>query len=397
MVLPMTAVPRLLLLLSLGNLVIGSAAFVISGIVGAIAQDLGVGTPAVGQAMTVYALATALFAPLLVAATGHWRRKRALLLALLLFTLGNVLCALANDLPLLLLGRALMGVGSMFTPLAAGVALAAVAPQRRGQTLSLVFLGMSLSYVIGVPLGAWIGLKYGWHVAIWFMAAASAAMLALAARGIPADVHAPGSSFAGLGTVLRNRELVLVMLTTLTYFSAIFSTFSYIGPVLNALAPLSSTELSLTVMMFGLAGMAGTLLGGAASNRFGARRTLLVQLPALALMMLLLPFTAGHYGWMLAVMIVWGCAGFGMMTPQQARLAALAPAQAPLVLALNTSMLYLGMALGAAVGGAAVGMLGFARLPWVGAPFALLGLALLFSSKAPHSDSRQRAVENPAP
>ena len=199
----MRAMPPLLFLLALGNLVIGSSAFLIGGIVGDIAQDLGVGAPAVGQAMTVYALSTALFAPLLVVATGRWPRKRALLFALLIFTFGNALCAMAHSLPLLLLGRAVMGAGSMFTPVAAAIALASVAPARRGAALSLVFLGMSLSYVIGLPLGAWVSLHYGWHVTLWAMTAASALMCVAAAYGVPASVQAPGASFAGLAAVLR--------------------------------------------------------------------------------------------------------------------------------------------------------------------------------------------------
>ena len=369
--------PPLLFLLALGNLVIGSSAFLIGGIVGDIAQDLGVGAPAVGQAMTVYALSTALFAPLLVVATGRWPRKRALLLALLIFTFGNALCAMAHSLPLLLLGRAVMGAGSMFTPVAAAIALASVAPARRGTALSLVFLGMSLSYVIGLPLGAWVSLHYGWHVTLWAMTAASALMCVAAAYGVPAAVQAPGASFAGLAAVLRRPDVLAMLLTTMAYFCAIFTTVSYFTPVLQALVPMPGSTLSLTLMAFGLAGVAGTLIGGAAHDRFGALRTMGVQMPALATTMLLLPFTAGHYGAMVVVLLVWACAGFGLMTPQQNRLAELAPAQAPLLLSLNSSMLYIGTALGAAVGGAALGNLGFARLPWVGAPFALLGLALV--------------------
>lgn len=373
---------RLLALLAIGNLVIGSSAFVITGMIDAIARDLGVSAPAAGQAMTAYALATATLAPLAVMASGQWRRKNALLLALLMFLLGNVVCATAHSLTQLLIGRALLGAGSMFTPLAAGIAVAAVGPARRGQALSLVFLGISLSYVTGVPLGAWIGLQHSWQTAVWLMAGATLLMGLLVAWRVPARVNAPGASFAGAAAVLRRGEVQTVLATTLLYFGAIFVMFSYAGPVLTALVPMPAEQLSLTLALFGLAGVVGTLLGGRLGDRLGALVALRWMLPGLALTMLLLPLTAGRFGWMLAVLLCWGVAGFALMAPQQSRLATLSPAQAPLLLSLNTSMLYFGMALGAAVGGAFVGTLGFARLPWVGAPLALAALVLLWRGRA---------------
>jgi DHA1 family inner membrane transport protein len=167
----------------------------------------------------------------------------------------------------------------------------------------------------------------------------------------------------------------------LLYFIAIFLVFAYIGPVLQALLPMTSDRMSLTLMLFGLSGVAGTMIGGWANDRFGSRRSLVVQLSVLGSTMVLLPLTQGHYALIVLVFVVWGIAGFGMMTPQQSRLAVLSPAQAPILLSLNTSMLYVGTALGAAIGGAVVGRVGFAHLAWVGVPFALAGLATLAISE----------------
>ncbi|MCU0969516.1 MAG: MFS transporter [Rubrivivax sp.] len=370
--------PPLLFLFALGNLVVGSSAFLVSGLIGPIAADLGVGLPAAGQAMSVYALVTALAVPPLVALTARWPRRRALLLALALFLAGSVMCAAADSLGTLLAGRAVMGLGSMFTPLAAGIALVLVAPERRGQALSLVFLGMSLSYVVGVPLGAWIGLGWGWQAAVGTMAAAVALLWLAVAAGVPGALQAPAPGMRGLGAVLKRRDVSLVLLTTLLYFVAIFTVFSYIGPVLGALVALGGTGLSVTLALFGLSGVAGTLLGGWATDRFGAWRAMTVLLPTMGTAMLLLPLTEGRYPAMLAVLLVWGAAGFGMMAPQQSRLAQASPAQAPLLLSLNTSMLYLGTAFGAVVGGLAAGPLGVGRLSWAAAPFVALGLVLLW-------------------
>ena len=388
--------PRLLWLLCLINLIIGTGAFVIGGILAPIAEQLGISVPTAGQAMTAYALSTALLAPIVLLATGRWPRKRALLLALALFTLGNLLCALSDSFATLIAGRVLMGLGAVFTPIAAGIAVAVVEPAQRGKALALTFLGISLSYVIGVPLGSWLGLAYEWHTPIWVITGLSLLALIGAALWVPKDIRAPGASFEGLPALLARRDVLSVLVLTLAYFTAIFAVFSYIGPVLQALTPMGREQQSLTLALFGVSGVAGTLIGGAANDRFGARCTLFVQLTLLGATMVLLPLTKGSWPALMTTLLVWGTAGFGMMVPQQSRVAALAPAQAPMLLSLNTSMLYLGTAAGAIVGGAFAARQGFAQLAWAGLPFVAAGLAILWSvhtsSAAVTVDRKEKAA-----
>ncbi|MEO7390913.1 MAG: MFS transporter [Ramlibacter sp.] len=370
--------PAILYLFALTNLVIGTGAFVLTGILQPVATSLGVSVAAAGQAMTAYALASAVFGPLLLLATGRWRRKRAMLFALALFGAGCMLCASASSLAVLLAGRVLMGMGSVFTALVAGVAVAVVAPERRGQALSLAFLGMSLSYALGLPLGTWLGFTYGWQVPVWAVAGACAAVMALLSVALPRDIAAPGASFAGLGSAMRQWPILRVWLRTLLYFMAIFSVFAYSGPVLLALNPLTPAQLSFTLVMFGLSGVAGTIIGGLAVDRFGPVRTVRAQLIVLASMMVLVPLTKGNHLLTVLVFVIWGAAGFGLMAPQQVMLATRSPQQAPLLMSLNGSMLYIGTALGAVTSGAFIAAIGFDRLSWVGLPFALLALATLW-------------------
>ena len=382
----------LLYLFALVNLVIGTGAFVIAGILKLIADDLHVSIPATGQAMTTYALATAILVPVALVLTAKLSRKRAMQLALTLFTLGNVVCALSTSLPPLLAGRVVMGVGAMFTPLAAGLAVTMVAPERRGKALALVFLGVSLADAVGLPLGAWLGFQYGWHVPIIAIAVTSFLALLVITVLVPSDISGPTANFDGLRLVVRSAEIRSTLLITLLYFIAIFCVFSYIGPVQQTLNPMSPEKLSITLAMFGIAGVIGTLLGGWANDRFGALPTLRTQISVLMGSMIMLPFTQGNYALTLTAFIVWGIAGFGMMAPQQSRLATASPANAPLLLSLNTSMLYFGTAAGAALGGAFVGAVvgegwvTFDRLPWIGLPFAAVaGLFIMFSRKLSRS------------
>ena len=369
--------PAVLYLFALCNLVIGSGAFVIGGILLPISESLKVSLAAAGQAMTAYAIATALLAPLLIVLTARWPRKRAIQLALTLFGVGCVVCALSGNLTVLLLGRVLMGAGAMFSAAASALAVSLVAPALRGRALSITFLGMSTSYAVGVPVGAWLGFEYGWRVPVWLSAGASGVMLLAASRWVPANMSSAGVRFAGFGAVARQSAVLRTWLRTLLYFMAIFSVFAYIGPVLQALNPMTSTQLSITLAVFGLAGVVGTLSGGWANDRFGPIRSQRAQLTLLITMMLVLPLTRGHSPATLVVLVLWGIAGFGMMAPQQSLLVGLSAAQAPLLLSLNGSMLYLGTALGAVISGSLIGHLDLSELSWVGVPFALLALGTL--------------------
>ncbi|MBC7611022.1 MAG: MFS transporter [Polaromonas sp.] len=375
--------PRILYFFALCNLVIGSGAFVLGGILQPMSVALGISVAAAGQVMTAYAVATAVLAPALIILTARWPRKRAIQLALLLFTAGCLLSALAPSLLVLLLGRVLMGAGAMFTAAASALAVSMVAPAQRGRALSITFLGMSISYAVGLPVGAWLGFEYGWRVPVWLSAAASLGALLAATWLIPGKLASSGTSFAGFSVAARQGEVLRVWLRTLLYFVAIFSVFAYVGPVLQALNPMTSTQLSITLAVFGTAGVVGTLTGGWANDRFGSINTTKVQLAILIAMMGLLPLTTGHIPATLAALVAWGIAGFGLMAPQQSRLASLSPAQAPLLLSLNGSMLYIGTALGALISGALIDSVGFAHLGWVGLPFALLAMLTLVFDRSP--------------
>ena len=375
--------PRILYFFALCNLVIGSGAFVLGGILQPLAGELGISVAAAGQVMTAYAVATAVLAPVLIFLTAKWPRKRAIQLALTLFTAGNLVSALASDLGVLLLGRVLMGAGAMFTAAVSAYAVTLVAPALRGRALSTVFLGMSISYAVALPIGAWLGFEYGWHTPVWLCAAASLAALIAATVLLPKGVAMQSASFAGFKTAAKQSAVLRVWLRTLLFFIAIFSVFAYVGPVLLALNAMSPALLSVVLAIFGTAGVAGTLLGGWANDRFGSLRTITAQLIVLFAMMCLIPLTQGNLSATIITLVVWGLAGFGLTAPQQNRLVSLGPSQAPLLLSLNSSMLYLGTALGAVVSGSLINSVGLAQLGWVGAPFALAALLTLWFDHAP--------------
>ena len=374
--------PPILYFFALCNLVIGSGAFVLGGILEPVSTSLGISVAAAGQAMTAYALATAILAPMLIILTSKWPRKRTIQLALALFTAGCAVCALAPNLGMLLLGRVLMGAGAMFTAAASALAVSMVPPALRGRALSTTFLGMSVSYAVGIPIGAWLGFEYGWRVPVWLSAGISLAALISVHWLVPGNLVSAGTGFSGFRAAAAQPAVLRIWLRTLLYFVAIFSVFAYIGPVLQALNPMSSAELSLTLGVFGLAGVAGTLIGGWANDRFGSLRCLRVLLSVMMVMMAALPLTRGHPLLTLIMLVTWGVASFGITAPQQSRLTNLSHTQAPLLLSLNGSMLYIGTALGSVLSGTLIGTVGFAELAWVGLPFVALSMITLFFDRS---------------
>lgn len=369
--------PALLYFFALCNLIIASSAFVLGGILEPVSQALNVSLAATGQAMTAYALGAAVVAPMLILSTGRWSRRATILLALGLFSLGSLASALAPSLAWLMVGRVIMGAGVMFTAAASATAVSLVAPAQRGQALAITNLGQSISYAVGVPIGTWIGLQLGWRWPLWLAAASSLLVWLLATRLLPRNIQvqvATGSlrSAAGQAAVWR------VWLRTLLMFTAIFGVFTYIGPVLQEIGELNANELSIVLALFGCGGVIGTLMGGWAADRLGVLPTLALQLSIVTLMLGLLPLTQGHPVLLTLAMVTWSINSFGSMTPQQSRLIGLAPAQAPMLMSLNSSMLYVGAALGAAAGGSLIGVVGMRRLPWVAVPFLVLALISLW-------------------
>ena len=385
--------PALLYFFALCNLIIASSAFVLGGILEPVSQALNVSLAATGQAMTAYALGAAVLAPMLILATGRWSRRATILLALGLFSLGSLASALAPSLGWLMVGRVIMGAGVMFTAAASATTVSLVAPAQRGQALAIANLGQSVSYAVGVPIGTWIGLQLGWRWPLWLAAGASALVLLLAMRLLPTTIKVTVAT-GSLRSAAAQSAVWRVWLRTLLMFTAIFFVFTYIGPVLQELGGLNANELSIVLALFGCGGVVGTLMGGWAADRLGVLKTLALQLSIVALVMVLLPLTRGHPVLLTLVMVTWSINSFGSMTPQQSRLISLAPAQAPMLMSLNSSMLYVGAALGAAAGGSLIGVVGMSQLPWVAVPFIVLALLSLWPDW--RDEQRTRAAQQKA-
>ena len=389
-----------ILVLTLGTFAIGTGTFVVTGILGGVSEDLSVSVGTAGYLVTVFAAAYAVGSPLLVAATDRVARRRLLSAVLAVFAVANAAATVAPTFSLLLGTRVLAALGAaVLTPVAGAVAAELAPPEHRGQALSFVLGGLSVSWVVGIPLGTVVGDNYGWRASFILVAALSVAA-ALAVRTLLPDVENT-SSATGLASKLavakRSAVLIAVSITALGV-AAGFVVLTYVRPLLEDLTGFGGTGIGWMLLLFGLASVTGTALGGYIADRFGYGRSvvpILVVLTASLLSFSLLP--AIEVGSLIAVLgtgtalVTWSVVGFALIPLQQYRLIDVAPEDENEVLSLNASAIYLGQGLGSGLGSLVLGYASVSSLGWAGALCAAVALLVLALGGRPR---KKRATSN---
>ena len=368
---------RRLLVLALGMFAMGTDNFVVAGILPAVAQSLGTSVSLAGQMVAVYALSFAIMAPVMAAVAGAWPRKLLLVCALGIFVVGNAISALATDLPTVLFSRALAGLGAaMFAPTALGVAASLATPERRGQALSIVTAGLAGATALGSPLGTFIGGFGGWRATLWFVALLGA----LAMAGVWQMLRAvPSPERIGVRerfAPVRDARVALALLTNVFTNGGLLMVYTYAGLVLDRVTGGDERVLAGVLLFWGVAATVGNLLSGRLVDRFGSRSVLNAALLVAALNFCLLPWAGAHMATAVLSLTVWGLCGWGVIVPQQHRLVKIAPRQAPLLLALNNTATYGGLACSSMLGGAVLLVIDPHYLSLVGAFMVALSLAL---------------------
>ena len=373
--------PLLIPTLSAANFAVGFAGFSPVGVVAPIAAAFAITAAEAGWVMTTYALAYAIGSPILVALTGGLARRLVLAAGLGLVALAGVLSAVADTPSLLFATRILAAFGAgVVTPVAAAVAAASAAPERRGKALAATFFGMTLAQVVGVPAGTWLGYAFGWPVAFW-AASALALLTAVAVYWLtPRDAPFQPATLCALASALFDWRGLSAIFFTATFLGSIYVVYTYMGPLLEARMSYDGDGISLTFLVFGLGAVVGNLLGGAMTDRLGANRWLMIValthigfLPVYSL----LPLGGAVF---FVFVFVSSTLGWSFMAAQQTRLVTMAPARQGVTLALNASSIYIGAAMGAAAGGATIAVWGLGALGWAAGVGALIAVANLFVS-----------------
>ncbi|MFD9964364.1 MFS transporter [Amycolatopsis sp. NPDC058986] len=373
--------PAALLALAISAFGIGTTEFVIMGLLPEVAGDFGVSIPSAGLLISGYALGVVVGAPILTALAARIPRKTVLIALMGLFIAGNLLSALAPSYGLLMTGRivaalshgAFFGVGSV-------VAASLVAPAKQASAIAMMFAGLTIANVLGVPAGTALGQAFGWRSTFWVVSALGVA----GALGIIALVpHQEPEANAGLRRELaafRRPQVWLALVMTVLGFSGVFASFSYIAPMMTDVAGFSPGAVTWLLVLFGGGLFVGNLIGGKLADR-RLMPSLYVILALLAVVLAVFVFTA-HARIPAAITIaVFGAAGFATVPPLQARVMAKAEGAPALASAANIAAFNLGNAIGSWLSGLAIERgLGYTSGNWIGAALAASGLVVALAS-----------------
>lgn len=391
-------IPIALYALTIGAFGIGTTEFVIMGLLLQVAADLQVTIAAAGLLISGYALGVFVGAPLLTAATGRLPRKAALVALMVVFTLGNLACALAPDYTVLMVARVLTSLAhGTFFGIGAVVATGLVAEDRKASAISIMFTGLTVATLLGVPAGAWLGLHFGWRATFWAVALIGVLATVVIAALVPRD-HGDrrGIAIREEVKVLARPQVLLGLAATVLGYAGVFAVFTYIQPILTHVSGFGENAVSPILLVFGVGMIAGNLIGGKLADR-RLLPTLVGSLALLAVVLGVMTFALHSKPAAVLFTGLLGAAAFATVAPLQLRVLQQAQgAGESLASSFNIAAFNLGNAIGAWLGGAVIAHgAGLGAVPWTAALLTLGGLAIVLWSV--RLETRRRAAPMLAP
>ncbi|MEU6370272.1 MFS transporter [Streptomyces sp. NPDC046931] len=382
--------PLALLALAIGAFGIGTTEFVIMGVLPQVADDFGVSIPTAGWLVTGYALGVVLGAPLLTVLGTKVSRKKMLMFLMALFVIGNALSAAAPVLGVMLIGRvvaslahgAFFGIGSV-------VAADLVAPEKKASAISLMFMGLTVANIVGVPVGTFVGQAAGWRVTFAIVASLGIVGFLGVARLVPDTGRPETDNIRNEFAAFRNVQVWLALAMTVLGYGGVFAAITYITPMMTEVAGYTEGAVTWLLVLFGVGMFCGNLIGGRFADR-ALMPMLFTSLGALASALLLFTATAHNKVLAAITLTLIGALGFATVPPLQKWVLDQASAAPTLASAANIGAFNLGNALAAWLGGMVIASgLGYTSPNWVGS--LLSGTALLLSFLAAFLDRRTRA------
>ncbi len=383
-----------LLALAIGAFGIGTTEFSPMGLLPVIAHGVNVSIPAAGMLISAYAIGVMVGAPLMTLLLSHRGRRNALIFLMAIFTVGNVLSAIAPDYTTLLLARIVTSLNhGAFFGLGSVVAASVVAKEKQASAVATMFMGLTIANIGGVPAATWLGETIGWRMS--FLATAALGVIAMVSLffSLPKGGAGERPDVRRELSVLVRPQVLSALLTTVLGAGAMFTLYTYISPVLRTITAATPGFVTAMLVLIGVGFSLGNYLGGKLADRSvtGTLKGFLVLLIAI---MLAIPFLARSEAGAAISMVVWGAATFAVVPPLQMRVMRVAHEAPGLSSSVNIGAFNLGNALGAAAGGAVIsGGLGYAFVPVMGAIIAASGLLVVFLSGRPQPEQACVAAE----
>lgn len=375
--------PLALLALTISAFAIGTTEFVIVGLVPTIAEQLSISLPSAGLLVSIYALGVAIGAPVLTALTGKLPRKQLLLGLMVLFTLGNLLAWQAPGYATLVLARLMTGLAhGVFFSIGSTIATSLVPKEKAASAIAIMFGGLTVALVTGVPLGTFIGQHFGWRET--FLAVSALGVIALIASAILVPNNIPSRAPASLREqvkVLTHPRLLMIYAVTALGYGGVFTAFTFLAPMMQNLAGFTPGAVSWILLGYGVSVAIGNIWGGKLADKHGAVPALKFIFAALMVLLLVFQFTASIQYAALATVLVMGIFAFGNVPGLQVYVVQKAeeytPSAVDVASGLNIAAFNIGIALGSVIGGQTVEHYGLAQTPWIGAVIVLVALLLI--------------------
>ena len=391
--------PIALLALTISAFAIGTTEFVIVGLLPTMAADLGVSLTSAGLLVSLYALGVAVGAPVLTALTGKLPRKTLLLALMALFTVGNLVAWQAPSYEALVVARVLTGLAhGVFFSIGSTIATGLVPREKAASAIAIMFTGLTVALVTGVPLGTFIGQHYGWRAT--FLAVSGLGLIAFigSALFVPRTItHTASASLKVQASVLLQPRLLLVYAMTAVGYGGSFIAFTFLAPLLQQVSGFEAGAVALVMLVYGVSVTVGNIWGGKLADQRGAVPALKIIFALLALVLLVLTFTAPHKWLMLATVLAWGAVAFGNVPGLQVYVVKQAerfsPRAVDVASGLNIAAFNVGIAFGAWAGGLIVERLGLVHTGWIGGLVVLGALALTaWAGRLDQRDGRDPAA-----
>ncbi|ETX11021.1 sugar MFS transporter [Marinomonas ushuaiensis DSM 15871] len=374
--------PLALWALTLSAFAIGTTEFVIVGLIPTIANDLSVNLPSAGLLVSLYALGVAIGAPVLTALTGALNRKWLLIGLMSLFILGNMLAWAAPGYNSLIVARILTGLAhGVFFSIGSTIATRLVPKEKEASAIALMFTGLTVALVTGVPLGTWIGQHFGWRATFLVVSALGLVSMIGSAILVPNNLkQSPSASLVKQMSVLVKPRLLLVYAMTAVGYGGTFVAFTFLASILESVSGFPSSAIGLIMLVYGVSVAIGNIWGGKMADRIGPVSALSYIFLALAVVLVLFYFTA-PYPWLaLLTVLVWGAFAFGNVPGLQVYVVQIAERETPhavdVASGLNIAAFNVGIALGALIGGHIVDQYRLIDTAWVGGVIVLVALVL---------------------
>jgi multidrug resistance protein len=387
--------PLALLALTLSAFAIGTTEFVIVGLVPTIAADLGVSLPSAGLLISLYALGVAIGAPVLTAMTGRWNRKSVLLTLMALFVIGNLLAWQAPSYETLVIARILTGLAhGVFFSIGSTIATSLVTKDKEASAIAIMFTGLTVALVTGVPLGTWIGQELGWRATFLIVSILGLVALIGSSILVPSNLKQPmPAKLSEQLNVLTQPRLLLVYAMTAVGYGGTFVAFTYLAPILEQVSGFASSSIGLIMLVYGVSVAFGNIWGGKLADKMGPIKALNIIFTALALVLLAFTFTAGNQIGALLTVLIWGAFAFGNVPGLQVYVVQLAEKYVPnavdVASGLNIAAFNVGIAIGSIIGGVVVNSMALIDTAWIGA--LIVVIAILLTRVSGYLDARDQA------